>query len=400
MVWSTQAIQVIRPDILKEPTVTVGSVGSAPTGFHYDRLMLDDVVTWDNINTDDKRTRLYNWINDLICVLDPVYHDHDLEEILVNCGVPPEYAEIISDVGAKITAVGTRYDRKDWYNDIIENKEVNGYAVYQRNIYKNGTDSTDGYLWHERWNTELEDNRRANMTQTAFASQYLNRIIDMGSCILNMDKMHFLFMPDIIKNDDGTVTVHSKHLDEGFTKIRPIAVLDPAASVGEKSDFTSIVIGGKDSTGRLIVIDYRLGKWWGDEILSNLYSLLDKWRLKAVHVESVGGFTHFTEYVKANFWRYYPIALYQFKPTAAQGNKQVRITNALEPLIENGMFYITSKMRSDNEATDQIVFFPRDTVHDDFPDTLAALAELSKSPGTKAVSHLRAYRNKVYGGYR
>lgn len=393
VIWSTSAIQVIRPTILKEPTVTVGSVGTIPTGFHFDEMYLDDVVNYDNINTPDKRERLSTWINDLVCVLDPKYTEPEYVKRL------PRAAKKYAVLGGRLTVVGTRYDINDWYGDIVD-EAYQGWRVYSKNIYKNGKDNTDGYLWHELWTAELESTKRSQMTAQRFASQYLNTIVAPGSSILDVDRMNKLMAYDIELEDGGFATVKHKNLPEGGTRIRLMLVIDTATTVGEESDFTAMAVGGKDIHGNVIVVDGKMGKWTGEQILVNMYKLIDKWKLRAASIESVGGFAHFLEFVRASFHRYKPIVLHEYKPVYTQGKKEVRIANNLEPLIYNGMFYIVSHILSDTAIRDQLVFFPRKTIHDDFPDVLSALAELSKAPQKRAVNTLSKYKNKVYGGFR
>ena len=394
IIWSSTAIQVVRPTILKEPTVAVGSVGTIPTGFHFDEMYLDDVVNYDNINTPDKRSRLIGWIDDLRCVLDPVYFDEGWRTVL------PEQATRYCHIGGKFTVVGTRYDREDWYGDLIENAEETGWKVYQRNIYRNGHNNSDGYLWWELWDEKVERSKRQSMSTSRFASQYLNMIIAPGSSILDVERILWIPHNQVSRDGDFVEIQHSTIEPEGKTRIRPILVVDPAATIGEDSDYTAMVVGGKDVQGRLFVLDARMGKWTSEQILKNLYELANKWTLRAVHIESVGGFAHFVEYVRAAFSRYRPIVLNEYKPTWTQGKKEVRIANALEPLIANNLLYLPGYIKNNTEMLDQLTFFPRKTIHDDFPDVLAALFELSKSPQPRAANRLKKFKNERYGGFR
>lgn len=392
IIWSTKAIQVVRPGIFKEPTITVGSVGIIPTGFHFDEMFLDDVINFDNIATPEKLNRVKSWIDDLICVLDPQYFDNEWAERL------PREAVRYCHIGGKITAVGTRYDRNDWYNELIDNP---AWAHYQRNIYKNYEDDSEGYLWHEVWDKKLELTKRADMTATRFASQYLNRIIATGEVIFDIGKIKWLTPPMINYGAvPGTLIIHHATLDDDGSVIRPILVVDPAATIGEDSDYTAMAVGGKDKNGNLIIVDCRMGKWLAEDILRNLYELADKWKLHAATIESVGGFAHFVQYVRNSFNRYRAIVLNEYKPTSAQGKKQVRIENALQPLFENGMLYLPMYVSNTFEMRDQLMFFPRKTIHDDFPDVLSCVAELAKVPQPKPSNHLQKYKNAVYGGFR
>lgn len=392
IIWRGDALQVVRTQTMKEPTVTVGSVGVQPTGYHYDVLKLDDVITFDNI-TPVKKDKVMAWIHDLFNVLDPPYIDEEVEDIL-----KPYGAEKFAITGGRVTVVGTRYDREDWYSEILEQKNTSGYAVYQKNIYANGRNSDEGYLWHERWSNEVEADKRANMTAARFASQYLNEIVVAEDQILGTDKILYL-NPDQIVFDERDGFVHISHSTiEKPTKIKLWMCIDPAAATTATSDYTAIIVGGKDEFKRVFVVDFKLGRWKSEQILKEMFILADKWKLRSVVVEAIGGFKHLTEYMRQGFSRYRPLGIVEFRP---QGDKVTRISNALEPLFANSLFYCAKMpLLTSAEARDQLNFFPRPTVHDDFPDVIAILAEVSKSivPRVK-----RTYQNTInsqYGGIR
>lgn len=389
VVWRADAIQVLRPYTLKEPTVMVGSVGSQSTGAHYDELQLDDVVTYDNINTPDKRERLFSWIYDLESVLDPEYEDEWLEESL---GAVNKSATRWATVGGVSCVVGTRYDLEDYYQTIIDNQEDLEYQVYQKNIYANGEDNSEGYLWPEKWNEKLERKTRKGMTPTRFASQYLNRILAPEDQVLKLEKVNFIHPSFITLQANGNVLIKNKVLDKDVV-LRPILVVDPAAALGADSDFTAMCVGGRDELGNLYVLDLKVGRWTSEQIIDNTYKLLDKYGLKMASIESVGGFKHLVQAYRMNFQKYYPITLIEFRP---QGSKEMRISNALQPLFENGMVFMPIYLGSVNEVVNQLQFFPRKTMHDDVPDVIAALSELAKKQGKKPKTKLPT--NRRYGG--
>lgn len=398
IVWRGTAIQVLRDQILKEPTVTVGAVGVQPTGFHFDELKLDDVVNYDNV-TEKGRDKVVSWVNDLISVLDDPFIDADLEDQLREIkNLPGGIAEQLSIVGGKITACGTRYDRDDWYGGIIQGifENTSKWAAYQRNIYKDGHTRESGYLWHERWNIDVEMDKRSELTAVRFASQYLNEIVAAEEQILNPDRIKY-FAPFQVKLlDTGMVEIRLS--DDDVALIHPIIVVDPAAAVGEKADFTAVICGGRDKHGRVFVLDGAVGRWKSEESLKIIFKFADKWKRRRVFVEAVGGFKHYSEYIRSSFDRFRPISVQDFKP---QGKKEVRIANALEPLFTNGMIYFASYIiGNSDEIRDQLLLFPRPTIHDDFPDALAAMAEISKPPKQRPVNKLRKQINNRYGGIR
>jgi hypothetical protein len=159
VIWTSDAIQVIRPDRLREPTVMVGSVGTIKTGFHFDHLVFDDIQTYDNTKTPQLIEVTMKWVDDLESVLDPYSPERDL--------------------GGSVDVLGTRYQQNDYYGYCLEGLEYVSYDLMLKNIYQNGVDNSDGYLWPEKWNDEEEKMMRGKLRRNPkrFASQYLNRII-------------------------------------------------------------------------------------------------------------------------------------------------------------------------------------------------------------------------------
>lgn len=395
VLWRTDALQVLRSEVLKEPTVCVGAVGVQPTGFHYDELYLDDVVNYDNIATPDKLNKLKRWVKDLQSVLDLKRLDKGLYAALKRCKIPEGIAKRIAHIGSKVSVVGTRYAEEDWYNNLLTRER---YAIYVKNIYKNGEDNSEGYLWDEIWNAEVEAEKYEEIDDpVVWSSQYLNKVIAAEEQVLNMGQIVMLH-PMSVQQIEGTNRIRIQLPDEDKpVEVTLSLIIDPAATIGAKSDFTAMCVGGKDARKRLYVVDGALGKWKGEDLLKNLYKLADRWHLRACHIEAVGGFKHFTEYVKSHFFRYRPLVIHEFVP---KGKKELRIANALEPLVRNQLLYMMLWMHSHKEIKTQINFFGQANIHDDFPDVVAALWEIAKPPNTGKVVHITEFVNKQYGGYR
>lgn len=390
IIWRTDAIQVLRNYVLKEPTVTVGSVGSQATGYHYDKLKLDDCVTFENGSSPLKKERLENWLADLESVLDPAYVDTQLEKQL------PQSAKFHAQVGGHISVVGTRYAADDWYGQIEDALDELNYKLYQQNIYKNGVDNADGYLWPEKWNEELERKTRSRMNTRRFASQYLNKIIADENAHLKLSDVTFVPASSVLLKDGGQVQITLPKTGE-VVSVRLFLTVDPAAAVQNRSDYTAIAVGGRDPKKRLFIVDGDMGRWPTTEIIKRIYKLADAWKLRAVHVEMVGGFKHLAGAMKMSFSQYRPIGILDHKP---KGSKEDRIINTLEPIITNGLLYLPEKFRHRRDIVDQFDMFGSQGMHDDFPDAVEMLADVARPPLPKATSYLDKRINTKYGGFR
>jgi len=400
VIWRTDAIQVLRDDILKEPTVVSGSVGSVATGFHFDELILDDVVTFDNINTEQKRERLFDWIFDMQSVLDPKEFDEDLYKNFTKCCKSTRQYGSFRPwcfVGDTVIVVGTRYDAEDYYGHVLQNAEYLGFETYQRNIYANGTDAADGYLWPERFNETVESRLRASMSERRFASQYLNSIIADAEQTLHWDQINFIHKHNIICKQPRTAAIHKG--PDLVSEVRLRMAIDPAATSNAHSDYTCIVVGGMDSEGNLYVVDMYLGKEPFSKWLDAMYGMLDKWKLSAVTIEAVGFQKQLINSIRDRFNTYRPIQIREYK--TEQTNKHERIEAALQPLFSSGKFFMNQTLSTKQGLKDQFNLFGRPTVKDDAPDAIAILKEISVPTNSKQqpFNPHKTNVNTRYGGF-
>lgn len=389
VVWRTDAIQVIRPAKLKEPTLVAGSVCSQATGFHFDEIIFDDIVTFENSDTPEKKERILSWTNDIESVLDPPYIDSWLEDVL------PAKARYLARVGGIVDCVGTRYYSDDYWSFLIAEKDELEYTVYEKNIYVNGVDNKDGYLWPEKWNAKLENLTRKRMTEARFASQYLNQVLEETLRVLNLDKVNWLHASQYVRCGINRYRIHTKTVNgENYPIIQPIMCVDPAAGIEEGNDMTAICVGGRDQYGNLIICELRAGRWTGSDIIKQTFEVAKKWGLRAFYLETVGAFKHLTTLYRNSFQQYGPIGIIEFRPV---GKKELRIAQTLEPYFRNGMVYMPGFIKSQSHIVDTFTFFPKIGYPDDPPDAMQMVAEKSTPPKIKTPT-IRYKADPEYGG--
>ena len=385
-VWRAEAIQVVRTRNLKEPTLTAGSVGQTSTGFHFDEIIFDDVHTFDNCSSETKIQKVFSWIYDIESVLDDPYVDMELLRIF------RELSEIHFNKlrrwaisGGRMSAIGTRYDDLDYYGHVIENAEELHFEVYQKNIYANGLNSDDGYLWPEKWNEEVEKYKRAQFERAfgasglaRFYSQYYNRIEDFEDAVLDWNKVIFLQPNQIRLDDDGFVSIFNyDHTVMG--RFKPRLIVDPTSTASKKSDFCAMVVGGKIED-KLIAVDFWMKRVKPEVWLGKMYELIDKWNLHEAVLEMVGGFKILETTIK-QMWlinpdKYRPISIKSYNPPTNMGEGKVqRIETVLSPVISNELLYLPLHASRSEELSKQFRFFGRDTAKDDGVDVLAILYE-------------------------
>ncbi len=400
VIWSATALQVNRSEILKEPTIFATSVGSRVTGGHYDLLILDDIVDFRNTINPDQIAKVFDWVQDLESVLDPRRESFPSEVPSIN------FTDMVGD---QINVLGTRYDRLDFYAYVLENAFELGFRVLSKNIYANGENTDDGYLWPERFNDNVVNKLRKRLTPKRFASQYLNTIKVDEEQPLKYENIQWVPF-DL----PGFLNVYRQHVEyfkyNGSEKlgtlirIRPYLYCDPAISENKRADNTAIVVGGFDQYGSFYILDAALGKLLPDETARIIHQLAVRWKLNYVTIEQVGAFKSIGYTVKEHFKEMnFNCGVREYTP--GRQKKKTRIQNFLQPYFNGRSIYMTKKLKDNEDIMLEVEFFPAETTTDDFLDTCAMIVEEGAPPPPDETwasrgRRQRAWRNSRYGGVR
>jgi predicted phage terminase large subunit-like protein len=264
----------------------------------------------------------------------------------------------------------------------------------------NGYDETDGYIWPEKFNKAVIDGirRRINNSQR-FSSQYLNTIMAPEDATFSIDKVKWFDQHTVKPQPDSTYEI--RRPDGTFQRVQPQLFIDPAATVSSTSDFTVLGVGGYDEDKNLIVLDLVIGRFQPSQVTDELFKLCDKWRLSRVTVEMVGGFKLYAHVINTEMRRRNRLlSIMDYRPPHNL-NKKARIEAWLEPLLTNGMLFISTHLALNAELRNEFTMFPRG--HDDVLDVLAALAEIGKPTRRKGATGASTPRRQVntrYGGNR
>ncbi len=393
VVWRADAIQVMRSQIMREPTIIASSPGGNITGMHFDIVVDDDIINDDTVATQAKIDKTMTWAQDLESVIDP--------QRMVKMGTVENkhYYEVVGD---EVVILGTRYARHDYYGYILDNLDLLQYSVFQRNVYKNGKDATDGYLWAEKFNEEVLDRIKRRQGARRFASQYLNQIMAEEDIVLKPDQIQYIHYVDLTIKD-GFVEWKStdKHGITRHNRVKTVIMVDPAISEKKNADYSVLTVGGQDADRNLYIFDIIFGRFPPDKLVDNLYKLVDKWQCKVAHIETVSFQQSLIYIIRNSFKKYKPIVLNEYRP---KGEKKARITTYLEPLFSNYCIYIEKRLGGITELMEEITYFPQATIKDDIIDTFAMIAEVTtptaKKQTKRNVVSITTATNWKYGGIR
>lgn len=363
VIWNNVALQVVRQITAPEPTVYAASVGASMTGQHYDLVIFDDLINFDNVESESKKTRVEEWIQDIESVLNPpsvtVIQGKDgycLPEIL----------------GGELIVTGTRYAVDDYYGQIIERQEELGFKVFSRNIYKNGRDDSEGFLWHEKYNAKRIASLQASLSPRRFASQYLNTVYEKDHALFNPQAIQVIDDRDVFTSA-GRLCVR---LPSGRIEVlNQIIAVDPAFSTSKTSDDCAVLVGGKLSDGRLVLVDAACDRMIAAEVVKCVMEFAVKYSCFRLFYEENGVGKLVPELFKGES------AQVEGRRIICNGhyeqrNKESKIQGVLELPINAGKLVMTEKVRANEYIWKQLVNYPA-VRHDDFLDGLVTLYEHS-----------------------
>lgn len=356
LIWNNNAIQINRSGKYKEPSVFAGSVGATITGQHYDLVILDDLVDFKNTESDIKKERVEEWIQDVESVLNPIR----IVEV-------PQVG--LDTVGGEMVISGTRYTVDDYYGFLLERLVELQYVAHIRNIYKNGIDSSQGYLWPERYNDHVVTALKARTSPRRFSSQYLNTVYEKDIALLQIS------MCTVITNDSISTRGNQVQVEfEGRVEfVNPIIVIDPAFSTGKAGDDCAILVGAKLSCGKTVVFDAALDRMEAAEVVKTVLDFARRFRTLRMYHEANGVGMLVPELFKS------PATAVEGKLLVVNSHyeqrpKDAKIQGVLELPFACGSFVFAQRVWENERIMKQLRNYPA-VRHDDFLDALVTLYE-------------------------
>ena len=324
--WTQDEITIRqRTEIHDAPTIATTGLEKEQTSQHYDLIIADDLVSRENVQTPEQRSKVKDYINSLMALLEP---------------------------NGELWVVGTRWSMDDAYGDLLEE------GIWDPLIRSAYTDDSRGTpIFPEKFSLEKLQFLRNKLGPTLFSCWYLNDPISQEAAD---------FKKEWIKVYDPT-TVHPATL---------YMAIDPAHSLGADADFTAMVVGGMFSNGRIRVVDYFRRRVIPGDLIAAIFELVKKWNLKRVGIETFA----FQKTLKFEIERQQRERKIFFSVDELGRNrsgrweppmsKEARIRQ-LQPLFEQGLVEIRSDM---HDLVDELLSFPRGR-RDDLIDALAYLKE-------------------------
>ena len=226
--------------MMREPTIDTTGLGHSMTGTHVDLCILDDLVNEQNFRSAIEMERA---------------------NILI------ESAEPVLERWGSLLIVGTRWGDNDCYGKIIEaddsriearGEEGRKWDRYIHSCFdeREGRE-TEAWIPYVLSKAQIEDLRESTDPKL-FAAWYLNKAHADDDVLISLAYIHYFdgeFVGGPFAELELDDTPENKQLRDRFGGKVPLSVIgliDPALTIGPKSDFTGIVFVGFDPSGN----------WW------------------------------------------------------------------------------------------------------------------------------------------
>jgi phage terminase large subunit-like protein len=310
--WTETQITVKHKDGFS-CNIRAKGAGAQIRGFRPTCIILDDIETDDSVASEDQRRKLKGWL---------------FKACLNSLAV-----------GGQFVFIGTIIHPLAVINDLFS--VPNRWEKRKFSAYKSEVQVAGNELWPELWSHERLQSRKNEIGTTAFASEFLNNpMLDENAAFEDKDIRYWEDLPK---------------------QYSCVMAIDPAYSEDEKADNKVCALVGIDQNMNRYLIDYIRTH---DTTLDFANAILSMYQRNAQYITAVGcpnsggDKEFFSSLMRIAEERkiYPPFVELKNTFTSATGqkvrNKHARIKAALQPLFENGKYYINP---SHLEARDELL---------------------------------------------
>lgn len=322
--WSENHI-ILRNGV----NIRARGAGGQIRGFRPDVIICDDLETDDGVRSEDQRRQLKDW----------------LFKACINTLVPD----------GQFLVIGTVLHPLSLLSELLSSDI--GWERKKYMAYKDGIQEAGHELWPELWNHERIQKRKREIGSFRFSSEFMN---------------------SPISDETAPIKEHQIRVWESLPKqYNAVIAVDPAYSEDDTADYKTASLILCDLNGNRFLAHYirshmKIGEF--QDAIINLW-LSHRGEVTAIGVPNSGTEKAFFESFlrKCTDRKLYP-PIVELKNVFIQSgtnvsirNKTARVIAALQPLFEQGKYYIGQNM---GEAKDELMAIGVSR-HDDIVDTMA-----------------------------
>lgn len=347
--WSNREFTVnSRSIIKKEATVTALGASGAVVSKHFDIIVADDLVGFENARTDVQRNKLKEWYySSLYPTLEP---------------------------NGKVRVLGTRYSPLDLYEDFIKSGNYNivkqqaimqycdNYKKYKKAglVDKDLAEGEEFSLWEDKFDIETLKKIKSESGSIIFSMQYQN---DTELAKGNIFKPQYFkyyesYEIDYDSNKAYVYVVNDVAGEKVKKEVEIYMGVDLAISESQSADYFCLFVIGLDKDGYLYGIDTVVDKL---SFNNQLNTILTYGEVKYPMVMRIG--VEAVAYQNAMVGELRRVSSLPILAIKTNKDKVTRATRR-SALFENGKMYLHPSMHSFEEM---LLLFPA-VEHDDMFD--------------------------------
>ena len=346
--WSENAITLASAKSIggeKETTIFCYGVGGNLTSQHYDKIILDDIINEDTVNTRDQIEKTLQFYR--LC-------------------------QPLLEKNGELIIIGTRYHEDDLYGHIMnkENGLIQDFEVLEKRaiwdeLWDEGKKEyvKGEILWPEKYSLADLSEKKRKMGPYDFSSQYLNYPVAPSTADFRREWFKYYDVTDL----------------RGL-EMNKYLLVDPAISQDKEADYTGMIVVGVDQSANIYVLDIVRERMLPSQIINEIFRLNERWHPMTTGIEEVG-FQRTLRYTlqKEMQERKRYITITELKPRAR--NKDQRI-KGLQPQYANGKVLHNRDLVFNIYLEDELLRFPRGK-HDDLCDALSYCLDLIHPPARR-----------------
>lgn len=232
--WSSSRLTVRRPTFSKDPSIQGIGIHGNILGARIDRLILDDVLDYENVRTKEQRDQLYAWYRSTLA------------------GRLTERA--------KVLAVGTAWHPDDVMHRLVKESHFQGASFPVINP------DTGASRWPERWSLPRIAQKREELGPLEFARQMLCQARDDSTA-----RFQRAWIERCLARGNGKRPTYGlQQVPPGF---KTVTGVDLAVQQKDSADLTAMMTLGIHPDGTREVLNLESGRWSGPEIVARIINI-------------------------------------------------------------------------------------------------------------------------------
>jgi len=318
--------------------------GGQIRGFRPDLVILDDIETDESVTSEEQRNKLREWVY----------------KACLNTLVP----------NGQFIIIGTLLNQLSLLQEILDTQKEWFKKKYQ--AYKDGIQEKGHELWATLWSHERLQTRKSEIGTFAFATEFMN---------------------DPVSNETSPIKSHQLRIWENLpSQMSCVIAVDPAYSEDERADWKVAVCVGIDEKMNRYLLNYIRCHYPSGEYIDAILNmwLQNKNICTGLGMPKSGGDTEFWNSFmrRAEERKLYP-PMMELKNSFTDGTnvthkkKVNRVVAALQPLFENGKYYIN---QNHTEAKEELLMIGASR-HDDL--CLAEGTKIATINGNKNIEDVK-----------